>query len=252
MGSNGDDDTTLLPCLYKEWMTLQEQELSDLLQHSLNLNKDDIDEEGVATLLESNGHNFEDYVARRRRLARMDVPGFFSQSWRTSFENSLSWMGGCRPSSYFRLIYALCGCEIESRLAKFAQDGNSSDFPLLSATQLTSIDDLQRKVIAAEDKLSLRLAGLQQEVADMPLALIARKSSPDYQLSEEAREAIGKIEEAKLCAIEEADELRLKTYGELMKILTPGQALDYVIAAKKLRLCVQAWGIEKDRERARE
>lgn len=86
----------------------------------------------------------------------------------------------------------------------------------------------------------------------MPLALIATKSSPDYKLNEEVKEEIAKIEEAMLCTMEEADELRLKTYKELVKILTPVQALEYIIVAKEHRLCVQAWGIDKDRERASE
>ncbi|XP_075524198.1 protein DELAY OF GERMINATION 1-like [Primulina tabacum] len=249
------DDRTVLPCMYKEWMSLQEQELSDLLQHSLNLNKSDqnaTDDEEMASLLDNIAHNFKDYAVRRRSLARKDVCGFLSQSWRTTFENSISWMGGCRPSSFFRLFYALCGSEIDSRLSQFFQDGSSSEFPVLSAIQLSSTDSLQRRTIADEEKLSTKLASLQQEIADMPLALIARKSSPEYKLKEEATEAISKIEEAMVCMIEEADELRLKTYEELVKILTPAQALDYIIAAKKLRLCVRAWGIEKDRERARE
>ncbi|XP_073136172.1 protein DELAY OF GERMINATION 1-like isoform X1 [Henckelia pumila] len=275
---------TVLPCMYEEWMSLQEQELSDLLRHSLNLNKsvpNAADDDEMASLLDNIVHNFKDYAARRRRLARKDVCGFFSQSWRTTFENSISWIGGCRPSSYFRLIYALCGAEIDSRLSQFFQgyvlvficlfeqhdlkkylidftlvskstDGSSSEFPVLSAIQLSSIDNLQRRTIVQEEKLSTKLASLQQEIADMPLALIARKSSPDYKLNEEAIDAIGKIEEAMVCTIEEADELRLKTYQELTKILTRAQALDYIIAVKKLRLCVRAWGIEKDQERARE
>ncbi|XP_073053931.1 protein DELAY OF GERMINATION 1-like [Primulina eburnea] len=249
------DDRTVLPCLYKEWMSLQEQELSDLLQHSLNLNKsvqNATDDEEMASLLDNIAHNFKDYAVRRRHLARKDVCGFLSQSWRTTFENSISWMGGCRPSSFFRLFYALCGSEIDSRLSQFFQDGSSSEFPVLSAIQLSSTDNLQRRTIADEEKLSTKLASLQQEIADMPLALIARKSSPEYKLNEEAREAISKIEEATVCMFEEADELRLKTYEELVKILTPAQTLDYIIAVKKLILCVRAWGIEKDRERARE
>lgn len=244
--------------MYKEWMSLQELELSDLVQHSLNLNKNvqnATDDGEMASLLENIAHNFEDYAVRRRRLARKDVCGFFSQSWRTTFENSISWMGGCRPTSYFRLIYALCGSEIDSRLSQFFRDGSSSSsgvFPVLSAIQLSSIDNLQRRTIAEEEKLSTQLAGWQQDITDMPLALIAAKSSPDYKLNEEVKEEIAKIEEAMLCTMEEADELRLNTYKDLVKILTPVQALDYIIAAKKHRLCVQAWGIERDRERARE
>ncbi|KAL0330525.1 UNVERIFIED_CONTAM: protein DOG1-like 2 [Sesamum radiatum] len=96
--------------------------------------------------------------------------------------------------------------------------------------------------------LTAQMASLQQDMADMPLALIARELSPRHELNLDVQKGLGKFEQAMRSAMDDADKLRLNTAKELLKILKPGQALEYIIAAKKLRLCIQSWGIERDRE----
>ncbi|KAL0394248.1 UNVERIFIED_CONTAM: protein DELAY OF GERMINATION 1 [Sesamum latifolium] len=235
-------------CLYKEWMRLQEQELSELLHHSLNLNNStDTNDAEMTELLEKIIQHFQDYCDNRRRLAHRHVSAFFSPSWCTSLENSMAWIAGCRPSSFFNLVYALCGSNIDSRLSHFLQDGNS-DFPKLSASQLSAIDKLQRRTTIEEEILTAQMASMQQDMTDVPLALIARELSPRHELNLDVQKGLGKFEQAMLSAMDDADKLRLNTVKELFKILKPGQALEYIIAAKKLRLCIQSWGIERDRE----
>ncbi|KAL7159087.1 hypothetical protein ABFS83_01G005500 [Erythranthe nasuta] len=241
--------------MYKEWMSLQEQELTELI-HSLNLNKttattSDNDAE-INALLDKATQSFQDYIERRNRLARRDTSAFFSPRWCSSFESSMLWIAGCRPSSFFNLFYALCGSDIDSRLSQFLQDGKSDEFPQLSPSQLVAIDNLQRRTIVEEEKLTSQFASLQQDKADVPLALIARKlEGPQYELNEDVRETIGEIEKAMVCLMEEADNLRLETFKEMVKILKPVQALEFIIAAKKLRVCVRSWGEERDREHGR-
>ncbi|KAL3844296.1 hypothetical protein ACJIZ3_001699 [Penstemon smallii] len=247
-------------CLYQEWMSLQEQELSELLQKSLhtsNNNPETItttaNDSDINELLNKIIKHFEDYADRRSCLVRRlnDPSAFFSPSWCTTFENSLLWVAGCRPSSYFSLVYALCGSDIESKLSEFFQDGSSSKFPYLSASQLCSIDNLQRRIILEEEKLSTKVATLQHDMVDMPLALVARKSGPDHQFNSDAKDAISKIKQAMVAAIEEADQLRVNTVKELFTILAPIQALEYIISAKKLRFCMQTWGLKRDRDHGR-
>lgn len=95
------------------------------------------------------------------------------------------------------------------------------------------------------------MASLQQELTDFPLALIARTSGPKHELSPDVRSAIRTTERAMVSTMEEADMLRLNTVIQLINIFKPLQALDYMIAAKKLRICIQSWGLEKDREHGR-
>ncbi|KAK4388675.1 protein DELAY OF GERMINATION 1 [Sesamum angolense] len=241
-------DKTQGQCLYKEWMRLQEQELSELLHHSLNLNNStDTNDAEITELLEKIIQNFQDYCDNQRRLAVRHVSAFFAASWCTSLENSMSWIAGCRPSSFFNLVYALCGSNIDSRLSHFLQDGDS-DFPKLSASQLSAIDKLQRRTTIEEEMLTAQMASLQQDIADMPLALIARELSPRHELNLDVKNGLEKFEEAMRSAMDDADKLRTNTAKELLTILKPVEALEYIIAAKKLRLCIQSWGIERDRE----
>ncbi|KAL0323687.1 UNVERIFIED_CONTAM: Polyadenylate-binding protein-interacting protein 7 [Sesamum calycinum] len=241
-------DKTQGQCLYKEWMRLQEQELSELLHHSLNLNNStDTNDAEITELLEKIIQNFQDYCDNRRRLAVRHVSAFFAATWCTSLENSMSWIAGCRPSSFFNLVYALCGSNIDSRLSHFLQDGDS-DFPKLSASQLSAIDKLQRRTTIEEEMLTAQMASLQQDMADMPLALIARELSPRHELNLDVKNGLEKFEQAMRSTMDDADKLRINTAKELLKILKPVQALEYIIAAKKLRLCIQSWGIERDRE----
>ncbi|KAL0330524.1 UNVERIFIED_CONTAM: hypothetical protein Sradi_5039100 [Sesamum radiatum] len=94
-------DKTQGQCLYKEWMRLQEQELSELLHHSLNLNNStDTNDAEITELLEKIIQNFQDYCDNRRRLAVRHVSAFFAATWCTSLENSMSWIAGCRPSHF--------------------------------------------------------------------------------------------------------------------------------------------------------
>ncbi|KAG8375776.1 hypothetical protein BUALT_Bualt10G0135500 [Buddleja alternifolia] len=247
-------------CLYADWMNLQAEELSDLIRHSLNLNSNDAENTSnndaeVKAVLKKIMQNFHDYSDRRRRLARRDVSAYFCPSWCTTLENSMFWLAGCRPSSYFSLIYALCGSEIDSKLSQFlqAEDGDTmgSGFPHLSASQLSAIDKLQRRTIADEEKLSTQLAMLQQDMADMPLALIARKAGPTYEFDSDVKDAIHRIEIDMFSIMEAAEDLRLNTVKEIIEILAPVQSLEYILAAKKLRLCFKSWAIERDREHGR-
>ncbi|KAI3468042.1 hypothetical protein Pfo_024705 [Paulownia fortunei] len=162
--------------LYKEWMSMQEQELYELLQY-LNINNTATHDAEMTALLEKIIQHFQDYIDRRHHLARHDISAFFSPSWCTTLENSMSWIAGRRPSSFFSLIFALCGLDIDSRLSQFFRDGSYCDFPQLSASQLSSIDNLQRRTILEEEKLTTQMASLRQDMTDMPLALLARKSA---------------------------------------------------------------------------
>lgn len=104
------------------------------------------------------------------------------------------------------------------------------------------------------------MASLQQDKADTPLALIAHAHKSSCPRVDElnhcqvtiVRETIDNIEEGMASVMEGADLLRLNTYKELTKILEPVQALEYVVAAKKLRLCIQSCGLERDRKHGRE
>ncbi|KZV52298.1 hypothetical protein F511_35034 [Dorcoceras hygrometricum] len=239
-------------CFYQEWMTLQEQELSELNRAiALKANGCATDAE-LSQLIDKIMNNFQDYVQKRSLMASADVSPYFAPTWCTSLERSVLWIGGCRPSSYIRLIYALCGLQIESRFAEFLRGARIGNLGELSARQISMVDRLQGNTISEERKLSTRLASLQEDVLDHPLAAIALNSGSHCTDScGTADEVLDKHGLAMAGILEEADQLRLNTLRELVRILTPPQAVDFIAAGKKLRLCMQDWGKKRDLDHGR-
>lgn len=239
-------------CFYQEWMNLQEQELSELNQAiALNANGCTSNAE-LSQLIEKIMDHFQDYMQKRSLMARVDVSPYFAPTWCTSLERSVLWIGGCRPSSYVRLIYALCGMDIESQLTEFLQGVRICSLGELSGGQLSMVDELQKKTIREERNLSTQMAGLQEDVLDNPLASIAVKSDGEsFESSGTLKEALDKHGRAMAKVLEEADQLRLNTVREIIRIFTPRQAVDFLAASKKHRLCMQEWGRKRDLDHGR-
>ncbi|KAA3482610.1 transcription factor TGA5 [Gossypium australe] len=241
------DDQILQRCFH-EWMAIQEQELNQLLQ-ALNQNEnggDDLTETSCAQLTEKSINSFQEYIDKRAQLSRLDISGLFSPSWNTALENSLLWVAGCRPSMYIRLTYALCGSQVEFQLSEIIQRLARGNLGEISAAQLRMINDLHMKTIKEEEKLSNKLAGLQENIADQPIAIVAKRMSRVGETSGEVDHALDEHESSMANILQEADKLRLSTLKELLSILTPLQGVDFLVASKKLHLFMHEWGKTRD------
>ncbi|KAL1567414.1 2-deoxyglucose-6-phosphatase [Salvia divinorum] len=228
-------------CHYQEWMHLQEEELSELTQAAACATNAEL-----SRLVDKIMSHFEEYMRQRQLMARADVSPYYAPTWCTSLERSVLWIGGCRPSSYIRLIYALCGLDIESHLTDFLSGVHRGSLGQLSPRQLVAVDDLHQRTIREERSLSTKLAMLQEDLLDNPIASIvvaAGGGNVDAALDKHGREMAG--------VLEEADRLRLGTVKEIVRILTPRQAVDFLAAGKKLRLCMQEWGKKRDLDHGR-
>ncbi|GFP91704.1 tgacg-sequence-specific DNA-binding protein tga-2.1 [Phtheirospermum japonicum] len=232
-------------CFYQEWMSLQEQELSELNQAIALTATGSATNADLTQLIDKIVAHFQEYTHKRTLMAQIDVSPYFAPPWCTSLERSVLWIGGCRPSSYVRLIYALCGLEIESHLSDFLRGARIGNLGELSGRQIYLVDELRRRAIGEEKRMSERMAGLQEDMLDHPLAEIAVKSSGG------AEEALDKHGGAMAEILKEADEMRMSTLREVVGILTPRQAVDFLAAGKKLRLCMQDWGRKRDIDHGR-
>ncbi|KAL1224784.1 Protein DOG1-like 3 [Cardamine amara subsp. amara] len=165
------------------------------------------------------------------------------------------WMGGCRPSSFIRVIYALCGSQTESQLSQCLlkikenvdvnHGGSMSD---LTATQLAKINELHMKVIEKEDKITKKSMNLQEDVADMPIAITAYAT--DLVEGDVAVEdALDKHEEGMAVLMEEADKLRFETLRKIVEIVTPFQAAEFLLAGKRLHVSLHEWGRVREERR---
>ncbi|KAH0701492.1 hypothetical protein KY285_015770 [Solanum tuberosum] len=243
--ANSSSDRKKEEDLYNSWINNQQEELKEL-QNTIVARKNELNDDELNELLRKMVNNFQEYANGRSRLARIDVSPFFAPTWCTPLENSVLWIGGCRPSSFIRLIYALSGIEIESHIAEYLQGMKIGDFGQLSGKQITMIDKLQRQIILEERRFSSRLATLQEDVVDQPFAMAARIY--DTERGENEIEPLNKHGEDMSNLLEEVDELRMKTLKEILGILTPIQGVEYLAAAKRIRLCLQQWGKKREQE----
>ncbi|XP_078151268.1 protein DOG1-like 3 [Carex rostrata] len=274
---------------YENWIQNQKSELTDLLRVANTLGATEMQHRLIT---EQCMQTYENYMERRRTLAREDGPTFFCPPWCTSFENSVLFIGGCRPSLMIRLVYTLTGCEMEAHLEEFLQGQRSpANVGLMNLMphQLHQVNELHQRTLRAEDRLSSRLATLQEDVADKPLFPIVRErqqltrmasastsaaaaaaaadtpssssSSPytsdghmefDAGDSEEVQAAMKMYADGMAKLVEEADALRLATTKKLVfEILSTKQAVELLIAGKQLHLSVNDWGKQRDLQNGR-
>ncbi|PIN18812.1 hypothetical protein CDL12_08508 [Handroanthus impetiginosus] len=149
----------------------------------------------------------------------------------------------CGPSIFIRLIDALSGSKVGSYLDEDKPGPRSRGLNELSTNQINSITSLQIRTVQKEDELSTKLASLQEEMAHLPIPIIA-KEIRQGEYSQDVGEALNEHATCMVSLLEEADKynLRLDMLKELIRLLTPIQAVDFLAAAKKLYLCLRAWG----------
>ncbi|XP_060195547.1 protein DOG1-like 3 [Lycium barbarum] len=249
---------------FQEWMKLQQQGLLELI-HALHNSSSSsstpsasasctsaINDFKLKQLIEKSIKHFQDYIDKRRHFAHNDVTAYLAPTWCTTLESSMLWISGCRPSSYIRLVYAISGKELESYISDYLQGERSGNLCDFSTMQLNSVDELQKKTIRQENQLSNKLASLQEEVADQPIAIIANEVGNLDEMCREAEKALDKHARCLVTLVEEADKLRMETLKELvMNILSPLQAVKFLIASKNLHLCINAWGKTRDQQHGR-
>ncbi|XP_031504675.1 protein DOG1-like 1 [Nymphaea colorata] len=241
------DDRTL--CVdYHAWISQQQADLHELRSA---INPSFPDDQTLVGLITKSLSHYHDYIVKRAEGAKADAPALFAPKWNSTFENAHLWLGGCRPTQYFRLLYAICGHEVESRLQEHLEGLRIGALGELSCEQLTRVSEFQCRTVAEEDRLTKKMVRLQEEVSDQPMALVASEkvdiseSDLDSLIDRHAR-SLGHV-------MVEADMLRFNALKELVEqILTPRQAVDFLIAAKQLHSRIHEWGMRRDHQRGRE
>ncbi|KAI3913446.1 hypothetical protein MKW98_003925 [Papaver atlanticum] len=219
--ASSSDQAHFLEC-YQNWMIEQQQLLEELLQ----------------------------YTYKRAQQAIDKASSFFLPTWCTSIENSCLWIGGCRPSLLILLVHSLSGSHLESQFTEDLQGVRRGDIGDLSADQLTLVGELQCRTIQEEERLSKRMASIQENIADCrQLTRLANNSD-----GSDTESHIGQVEQYSLDShskdlasiLVDSDKLRMNTLRELIGIFTPLQAVEFLIAGKQLHLCMNHWGQRKD------
>ncbi|RZC91758.1 hypothetical protein C5167_027816 [Papaver somniferum] len=230
---------------YQNWMIEQQQLLEELLQVQ---NQNPSDEQELCCIIEKLIKHFQQYTNRRAQLAIDKPSSFFLPTWCTSVENSCLWLGGCRPSLLTLLVYTLCGSHVESQLTEYLREARRGNIGELSADQLTLVGELQCRTIQEEERLSKRMASIQENITD------CRQLTRLANNSDDTESRIGQVEQYSLDShskdlasiLVDSDKLRMNTLKKLIGILSPLQAVEFLIAGKQLHLCMNQWGQRRD------
>ncbi|XP_056697340.1 protein DOG1-like 3 [Spinacia oleracea] len=208
------------------------------------------------------GH-YENYYRVKSESTKKYVLKMFSPPWMSNPEGSFLWIGGWRTSTTLYLLFSVAGIQFEARFGELlrglrtATTGDQGD---LSHSQLTQVNELQVQTICEEKDLTERLAAQQEIVADTSMVELSHiatelmrdsnsKSSGQVgtRSMNERVESTLDTKQRKFKEIQEkADDLRLRTLRNVVDILTPIQAVHFLIAAVVLHLRVHEWGMKKD------
>ncbi|KAJ4715193.1 Transcription factor [Melia azedarach] len=198
-------------------------------------------------LVERVVQHYEHYYRAKSRWVKLDVLAMLSPTWRSSLEDAFSWIGGWRPSMSFHLLYSKSGLQLEAKLHDVSRGLPTGDLADLSPIQLTRVDELQRVTLREEKELTEKMAKAQETVTELMSRYPSReKGSGSGIMGNEVKSTI-ESKKAKLEKIfHRADDLRLRTLKATVDILSPIQAVHFLMAAAEIHLRLHDWGKKTD------
>lgn len=236
-------------------------ELSSTLEQlvsAANHHKDDDDIEDDSDLYSLIGKavgHYEEYYKAKSDGAKGDVLSMFTPTWLTKLEDAFLWIAGWRPTMAIHLLYSKSGMQLEARLSDQIPLFSCGDLGDLTSNQMFRIDELQKKTIREERAVTEKMATLQESSADTDMVDLSNTVSERVRKKkiDGGREIDGIVEsviEEKKNELEKvlhmADVLRMETLKSVVEILTPLQAVYFLIAAAELHLRLHEWGQKMD------
>nr|XP_023907344.1 protein DOG1-like 3 [Quercus suber]POF17271.1 protein dog1-like 3 [Quercus suber] len=257
---NGTSEPDSFHNFFEIWVSEQSQYLQELIsasQHhkqSSNIGSED-DTVILSPLIGRVINHYEQYYGAKSKWAKQDVFAMLSPSWRSSLEDAFMWIGGWRPSMAFHLLYSKSGLQLEKKFTVLVRGFSSGDLGDLSPSQLNQVDALQRRTIVEEKETTEKMAELQETVADSSMVELShvvselmreRGGSVNGVEEERVESTLGPKEEGLEEILQKADDLRLRTLKAILEVLTPIQAVHFLIAAAELHLRLHDWGKRRD------
>ncbi|KAH6785770.1 hypothetical protein C2S53_014626 [Perilla frutescens var. hirtella] len=245
---------------YREWRDEQKQQLDNLVFASNNSQPPQTDSSSLSVLVAGVVAHYERYYKTKSKCAKADVLLLLSPPWTTSLEDAFIWVGGWRPTTAFHLLYSKSGLQFVAKFEAVESGAAASPIDLgdLSSEQVHLIDTLQRRTIVEERKISEKLAKQQERVADAEMVELSHDVNELSRVEgDDTSFVTGRIkstlklkEEGFHKILQSADDLRLGTIKAVVDILTPMQAVHFLIAAAELQLSLRDWGREKEEREA--
>lgn len=123
----------------------------------------------------------------------------------------------------------------------------------LSAEQSRRIEAAKAEIRGKEREVTQAMARVQEKVAEPPFYGSMRKfgRSVDAGVTTELEKAVEELKAAMMVVVGNAEDLRGMTAAELVKVLTPVQAVKFLAAVARFQLQARKWGMENDFQRRR-
>ncbi|XP_047330921.1 protein DOG1-like 3 [Impatiens glandulifera] len=258
---NGFSNRENFQNFFECWLTEQNQRLQDLVSasESYKLQNQNQSERETALheLINRVIHHYEHYYNAKSHWVKEDVLSMLSPSWRTTLEDAFLWIGGWRPSMAFHLLYSKSGIQLEAALAEFLRGLPTADLGELSPNQLVRVDELHLRTVGEEREITEKLARQHETVADPSMVELSHAvsemmrddesgSSSGIVNQERVDTVIGEKERRLEGILQIADELRMRTLKGVIEILSPIEAVHFLIAAAELHLRIHDWGKRRE------
>ncbi|MED6124284.1 hypothetical protein PIB30_057520 [Stylosanthes scabra] len=175
----------------------------------------------------------EEYFRAKSLLTENDPLSVVASPWATTLERSLHWVTGWRPTTAFHLVYTESSVLFESHIVDILRGVRTGDLGDLSPTQFRRVSELQCDTVKEENQITDELSDWQDSASE----------------SMDPRADINEKIERLVCIIKKADDLRLRTMRSVVGLLSPQQAIEFLIASAELLVGIRGWGSTHDRPR---
>ncbi|KAK9057550.1 hypothetical protein SSX86_022386 [Deinandra increscens subsp. villosa] len=172
--------------------------------HNLVSIQEQVKEQEQESLVGQVLRHYQDYYDAKSKAAESDVFIMFSPPWLSSYERTLLWVGGFKPSVAFRLV----------------KDSVGGD---LSDEQAERIAEVRKETRRAEWEIGRALASVQEGVA---------AAGPGCDMGN----VMGELKAGLVAVMRDADGLRQRTGVRVVEALNVGQKHDVKAQETALRL----------------
>ncbi|CAA2988633.1 DOG1-like 4 [Olea europaea subsp. europaea] len=210
---------------FEKWLVSQQTHLEELHFLSESINKD---EEECKDLVAKVLSHYQKYYQEKTELVNSDVFLCFSPPWLTSFERSLLWISGFKPSMVFLLV--------KNSVGEF-----------LSEEQSHRIELARAEIRRGERDIEQALARIQESLAEPPIFYLMKKMGKlvDGEVTE-FDTAVDDLKKSMAVIISDADDLRASTVRKIVEILSPVQSVKFLATAAEFQLQSRKLGLQKE------
>ncbi|WZZ29470.1 hypothetical protein YC2023_012871 [Brassica napus] len=220
--STGGNGALAFDAEHSRWLEEKNRQMNEL-RSALNAHAGDAE---LLIILDGVMTHYEELFRIKSNAAKNDVFHLLSGMWKTPAERCFLWLGGFRSSELLKLL--------------------ANQLEPVTERQVMGLNSLQQTSQQAEDALSQGMESLQQSLADTLSSGTLGSSSSDNVASYMGQMAMAMGQLGTLEGfIRQADNLRLQTLQQMIRVLTTRQSARALLAihdyTSRLRALSSLW-----------